>query len=238
MKRRMINILIWVTLAVSLVSTLEALTGCHYELKVHGVNRGYEHRLNMIERTMGSVAKVVATGWEHRPATGFYIGNGIIVSAGHVVEYEQLDKVIFENGEEYPILDRYRHPDYDCGFFVIDEPNAPALRLDTRELQRGETIYVFGHPKEVTFTVSKGIVSGRTDMDGYFGEVLLGITDAVAHQGNSGSPAVNENGEVRGMYVGSYRALTMDGHFPAGCSVFISAFDIVKALNQMVEEKS
>lgn len=239
MRHKLINILIWAALAAALIFTLETVIGCQYELRVHGINRSSQHRLGMIEKTMQSIVKIVATGHEDRPATGFYIGNGVIVTAGYILEYPQLDRVIFENGDECPVLDRYEHQDYDCGFYFIEEPNCHALKLDTSELQRGETVYIFGHPTKAVFTVTKGIISGRTDMEEYFGEVLLGITDAIAHHGNSGSPLVNEKGNVRGMYVGSYRVRMIDGSFPAGCAIFIPAFDIMKSLNEaIVKEKS
>lgn len=203
-------------------------------LSIMGCNQAHtlsQQHVSIVERTMQSVVKVIAIGYEDMPATGFYIGDGIIVTAGHVSIFDKIEKVIFENDDEYSILDRIVHEDFDCGFLLIENIKRPTLIFNTEALKRGETIFISGHPKDAIFTVSKGIVSGRIEgpVNGTFGDIFLGITDAVAYRGSSGSPIVDAQGKVRGVYVGTYR-ITQMYEFPTGCAVFIPSSNILKAL--------
>lgn len=191
-------------------------------------NMRSQYRVDMVAMTMQSVVKVIASGYEDMPASGFYIGNGIVITAGHVTKEESIYKVVFENGDESKVLERIVHEDFDVGFLRISEPNCPALVFDKKVLKRGESVYILGHPRGATFAVSRGIVSGRSIVAGHFGYISLLITDAIAYRGNSGSVVVDEQGEIRGVYVGTYR-VSIGGTFPAGCSVFICTADILKA---------
>lgn len=229
MKRKLMNILFLILCF--LVGMFIALaSGCS-----HLGSYQSQHRIGMIADTMQSVVKVIALGYEDNPASGFYIGDGIVVTAGHVARESSLEKVVFENGDECSISQRIRHKDFDVGLLFIAEPNCPtpALVFNTEDLKRGETVYILGHPMDATFIVARGIVSGRIDgpIYGCFGDVSLIITDAIAYRGNSGSVIVDEDGEIRGVYVGTYR-VGVGGIFPPGCAVFISTPDILKALEQ------
>lgn len=200
-------------------------------LSIMGCNQAYtlsQQHVNIVKRTMQSVVKVIAQGYEDMPATGFYIGNGIIVTAGHVSKFDKIEKVVFENGNEYAVLDRIIHEDFDCGFLLIGNVKCPTLILNTEVLRRGEIVFILGHPRNAVFTVTKGIISGRIIFNS-FGDISLGITDAIAYRGNSGSVIIDTQGKIRGVYVGTYR-LSYTNEFSPGCAVFISSLDILKAL--------
>lgn len=180
-------------------------------------------QVEMISKSMQSVVAVYHPDY-NTLASGFYIGNGVIVTAGHVAK-EELKNVVFENGSEYDIIRKIKHPDYDCGFLIIEDCNAPALSFDTAEIQRGEIVFILGNPKGLTFNVSAGIISSISRFcNGYFGETILIGYDAVAVSGNSGSPVIDKDGEIRGVNVG-------DKGFH-GSAVAITTKDILKALNE------
>ena len=160
----------------------------------------------------------------HYPASGFYVGNGIIITAGHVSETLGIEKVVFENGDEYNVIRQITHSDYDCGFLLINDPNKLALVFDFAEVQRGEEIFILGNPKDLIFVSTKGVVSGVTDSDGCFGDTLLIVTDASSYNGNSGSPLLDINGEIRGVHVGWVVAPEIFG-------VNVCVKDILKALD-------
>ena len=159
------------------------------------------------------------------PASGFYIGNGIIVTAGHVAKVEGLEKVVFEDGDEYSVLEQIVCPNYDCGFLLLlSEVDEPMLKFDLVKVQRGEIVYVLGNPSGLTFNVSKGIISSINRLcDGYFGNTVLIGYDAIAASGSSGSPVIDEDGEVRGVHVG-------DNGFH-GSAVAITTDDILRAFD-------
>ena len=192
-------------------------------------------QIEMIERSMQSVVAVYRSDYD-LPASGFYIGDGIIVTAGHVAEVGSLEKVVFEDGDEYPILEQIVHPDYDCGFLLIKYPcdpcdiNEPILKFDLAEVQRGEEIFILGNPSGFTFLSTNGIVAGRDDFDGFFGDTLLIIIDAAGQGGNSGSVLIDKDGEIRGLWIGG--SISRCGAFLTGCGASVPVNDILEALKQ------
>jgi len=142
--------------------------------------------------------------------TGFHIGDGIIVTAGHITEIPEkegieLTHVVFEDGTSYDIQCIYTHPDYDCGFILLDSIDKPFLKFDLDGLVRGETVLVLGHPlgDRYTFSVTHGIVSHLVrPEEGYYGDIELFQIDAPTHGGNSGSPVLDAEGEIVGILVG------------------------------------
>lgn len=159
-------------------------------------------QVEMIAQAMQSIVRVIHPDYGEYATSGFYIGNGVIVTAGHVSKVEGLEKVIFEDGSEYPVLEQIVHPDYDCGFLLIDDPNKPVLKFDLAKVQRGEVVYTLGNPEKRSFVVAKGIVCGRTVVS-YFGEIQLIIEDVARYGGTSGAVLLGVDGEIRGVHVGS-----------------------------------
>ena len=197
-------------------------------------------QIEMIEQSMQSVVAVYRPDYDI-PASGFYIGNGIIITAGHIAETENLEKVVFEDGDEYKIIKQIVHPDYDCGFLLISEandlphtfphPNEPSLEFDLAEVQRGEEIFILGNPSGFLFLSTKGIIVGRRDnINGLFGDTLLIVSDAAGQGGNSGSVLVDKDGEIRGVWIGGYTSRC--GAFLTGCGLSIPVNDILEALEQ------
>lgn len=181
----------------------------------------------MIAKSMQSVVRVIHPDYGEYAASGFYVGNGIIVTAGHVSEMEGIEKVVFEDGLEYLVLEQIKHPEYDCGFLLIDYPcgyvgvDKPALKFDLAEVQRGEVVYTLGNPEKRPFVVAKGVICGRTTVS-YFGEIQLIIEDVARYSGTSGAVLLDTDGEIRGVHVG--RVISND----YGVSVCVE--DILKAL--------
>lgn len=184
-------------------------------------------QVEMVAKAMQSVVAVYHPNVDI-PASGFYIGRGIIITAGHVAGVSGLEKVVFEDGSEYDVLRQVTHPDYDCGFLYIDVVDKPALLFDLEKVRRGEEIFVLGNPAGALFVVTKGIVMGFNEANGFFGETQLIMVDAVGHGGNSGSVLLDGDGEIRGVYVGGGRANC--GSPLHGYGVSICVEDILGAL--------
>ena len=185
-------------------------------------------QIEMLEKAMQSVVAVYYFDADF-PASGFYIGNGRVITAGHVAE-ENIEKVVFEDGTECPVLKRIVHPDYDCGILIIDPLDKPTLKFDLTEVQRGEEIFILGNPLGFVFLSTKGVVCGRGNIDGFFGDALLIITDAASQGGNSGSVLIDADGEIRGVWVGGW--ISRCGAFLTGCGMSICVDDILNVLEQ------
>jgi S1-C subfamily serine protease len=178
-----------------------------------------------------AMQSVVAVWSEHTayPASGFYIGEGVIVTAGHVAEVEGVNEVVFEDGTRCKVLERIAHGEYDCGFLIIESVNKPALKFDDEVLLRGDTVYLLGNPLDMKFFVSKGIVSGRNECYKFFGEVQLIGHDANMASGSSGGLLIDTEGEIVGVQVG-----TSGSTF----GFAVSKEDILTALNTMKQRSN
>jgi len=149
--------------------------------------------------------------------------------AGHIIDEVELAYAEFEDGTKCEVIRESKPMDYDVGFAFIEPVDKPALVFDTDGVIRGEPVLICGNPTGNTFIATTGIVSGFVEVDGWFGDIEMILTDAIAHRGNSGSPLIDAEGEVIGVYVGTSR-LTRCYAFPAGCSVNVKVSDILVAL--------
>ena len=208
------------------------LGGCARDLVMINQYVDSERQISVIHLAMQSVVKVVSAQYPDYPASGFYIGDGIVVTAGHVSEADHITSVKFEDGVVCEVLERITHPNFDCGFLLIAPVDKPELKFDSALIKRGLVVMTLGNPTidelHFEFLATKGIVTGFSDVDRYFGDILLFISDSVAHGGNSGSVVIDADGEIRGMYVGGKRNRL--GIMIHGAEMNIQATDILDAL--------
>ena len=152
---------------------------------------------------MRSVVHISAdAGWE---GSGVYVGNGLILTAGHVIDEAYNFTVTFENGLAHKSATFYREPTCDIGFIYLEYHEGPALVFDDDGCSRGDVTYIFGNPfgRYYDFSVTKGIISSiNRDCDGFFGGKIMLQSDAAAYPGNSGGPVTDDEGEIIGILVG------------------------------------
>lgn len=161
----------------------------------------------MIALAMKSVVHIRAGDeFDGLQGSGVYVGNGLIMTARHIVKEWTEFKVTFENGTEYTSDWAITESTSDVGFIHIGGlPLCEPLKLNAHKLVRGDTVFILGNPFGLTFKFSatKGMVSAiDRDAEGFFGEKLIFQTDAAAYPGNSGGPVLNEFGEIVGIIVG------------------------------------
>lgn len=166
-----------------------------------------DNRLSVVDEVFRSVVHIEAdAGWQ---GSGSYVGDGLILTAGHVVGgegYGALNFTItFEDGTEYISTEFYLEGAADVGFIYIGDCNSPILAFDDDTIQRGDIAFMYGNPFgwDYCFSVSKGIISSvNRDCDGFFGQKIMLQTDAAAYPGCSGGPVVDTDGEIIGILVG------------------------------------
>jgi len=191
----------------------ERTTGLRYEIE------WLQKRLDVLEipkpepvifrsnDIMQSVVHIeVDAGWQ---GSGSYVGNGLILTAGHIVGGEGYGAmeftIMFEDGTKYISTEFYLEETADVGFIYIGDCNSPVLEFDDEVLNRGDVAFVYGNPYgwDYCFSVTKGIVSSiNRDCEGYFGEKIMLQVDAASWPGNSGGPVVDDEGEIIGILVG------------------------------------
>ena len=174
------------------------------------------HRLCVLERpapidaVMQSVVHVGASGdYDSWQGSGVYVGNGLILTAGHVVDGADTFVVTFENEpSSYASSTFYSDETVDVGFIYLEDYDGPALWFDDDGCGRGDVVYIFGNPFGWlnAFSVTEGIISStQRDCDGFFGDKIMLQSDAAAYPGNSGGPVTDADGEIIGILVGGVR---------------------------------
>lgn len=133
--------------------------------------------------------------------------DGLILTAGHVVDGAEAFKVILPDGQEFWSNKSYLSNITDVGLIRIDAEKLPFSYLGNSDsLRKGEEVFIIGSSLgfDLFNTVTSGIISGLgRDID-FFGEKLMIQSDAQSWPGNSGGPVFNMEGRIVGILVGGY----------------------------------
>jgi S1-C subfamily serine protease len=194
---------------------------------------------DMIARVKPSVLKIIV-----KMDAGMAIGSGVIVTPqglavtnGHVVgDRKPGQTVIVElaGGQKIPAKVVAVNHDRDQAFLQLPKlinkatgetiawPTSPFAKEAPRE---GDEVYAMGHPLNLPFTVTRGIVSGRGQRGNMYVQYLQ--TDASINHGNSGGPLYNAKGEIIGI-----NTMIMGEAGSIGLGFSIIAPSVEKALAQ------
>jgi|GEM_PF-5000394 len=141
--------------------------------------------------------------------SGFFVSaDGLIATAGHVVEDTDFFEVMFQD-ETRAIADFVHMENLDTcdvGFIKLRDKftdDFPYFKFDT-EIETGEDLIILGYPWGLNngVTLTKGVVSLPNRDELFFGTKLVIHVDAASYPGNSGSPVVNMDGECIGILIG------------------------------------
>lgn len=157
-----------------------------------------------------------ANGRPHGGGSGFFVGEGEIVTNFHVVEGAYKGSAKLFGQDEWHDIEGYTALDVDNDLIVlkIKDPNqtivdTPALSLGNSEnIHAGDTIYAVGNPVGLEGTISDGIISGIRSPDQSRGIPYTSIQiTAPISPGSSGGAVLNTKGEVIGVSVSGVSSL-------------------------------
>lgn len=160
--------------------------------------------------------------------TGFMIdGNGFIVTNNHVIEKSNNVAVQNNEGKEFIAKVVYTDPAKDIAILKIDDTDFKALpgvpySFSKKAGLLAEPIFTLGYPRE-EIQYDQGYLSSRT---GYNGDTLSFQIGISANRGNSGSPILNQNGEVMGILNGRQKDVT-------GSAFAIRSRNILSAIDEL-----
>jgi len=170
---------------------------------------GTFHTLPVVD-TIAEINKAVVLieAAEGKSGSGTLISkDGWILTAGHVIKGGSNFAVSFKDGRKYD-ADYYCSElmnGIDIGFIKIDPNEGHSIVPfgDSDKLRLGDDIYIFGCPlgRELSWSVTKGIISGLERDISFFGKILLVQADAQSYPGNSGGPLIKD-GKIVGIKIG------------------------------------
>jgi S1-C subfamily serine protease len=138
--------------------------------------------------------------------SGVVFGEGLILTAAHVVEGETTVQVRLEDGENVEGTVLGGTSEADIAVIQIDRTDVPVATLALDYTPRvGQTAIAVGSPWGLTSTVTAGIISavnqplGCGTPDGVCRSMLQ--TDAAINPGNSGGALLDRDGRVLGINV-------------------------------------
>ena len=143
--------------------------------------------------------------------SGFHIGNGLIVTAGHVIplDTEISDiNVSFDNKEFFPANVLKSDPNIDAGVISCEAAKRfPSLKLgDSDTLEKGDIVAVIGAPEGFHDTATVGRVSnlhqglGQNAPSQAWNDIIF--VDADIMEGSSGGMVIGTDGLVYGLVMG------------------------------------
>ena len=154
---------------------------------------------DIVNRAKAAIVKIVALNEQGSTTdlgTGFFISpDGLVVTNFHVIRSAASLAAISNNGALFPFEKIISEPaGVDLAILKLRATDVPFLRLgDSTDKVEGEKVIVIGNPFGFPGTVSDGIISGFREH-----RSLIQITAPILH-GSSGSPVMDENGQVIGV---------------------------------------
>ena len=138
--------------------------------------------------------------------TGFNIDStGLIVTNYHVISDARVVSVSFIGGDLYHVREITSFPEIDIALLRIAGEDIPLVELETERIPRfGDEVLIIGNPMGFTRIINEGRIIGTTRLSGWNSEVLMIQGDI--HQGSSGSPVFNDEGNVVAVVFATLRA--------------------------------
>jgi tetratricopeptide (TPR) repeat protein len=153
----------------------------------------------IVAKTKPAIVEIVAIdqkGSTNRLGTGFFISpDGQVVTNQHVIEGAASIAAINNNGAMF-MFERVlsQPPGVDLAVLKFRATDVPFLTLGkSTTAVEGQKVIVIGNPTGLTGTVSDGIISAFRE-----NRSLIQITAPISH-GSSGSPVMDETGQVVGV---------------------------------------
>ncbi|RSK27239.1 serine protease [Bacillus sp. HMF5848] len=158
------------------------------------------YELSQIQEVQEYKKAIVTIKSDNRKGTGFNITpEGLIITNAHIVEDNPIAYIDFSNGPLYQASVEITVPSKDLAILSIDK-NQDVTELPYITLARdkswgiGDHVYFIGNPLRFSYIANEGEILGEVGSSNLSIPVMA--IDAPVYKGNSGSPVIDENGNV------------------------------------------
>jgi S1-C subfamily serine protease len=124
------------------------------------------------------------------------VGQGLAVTAWHVVHDAQRVEARFSDNQRVPVAGLVdKNEELDLALIKLEAGNRPSISLAPSTPRIGCRVFIIGAPRGLDFSISDGLLSQiRT-----FNSVRYYQVSCPISPGDSGGPVLNENAEVVGV---------------------------------------
>lgn len=144
-----------------------------------------------------------------RSGTGFNIHpQGLIITNRHVVEGAQSVQITFYEDKTIVSDSIELVDEADLAVIRLQEADLPYLPLSNQVAEPGQTVTIIGNPRGVSRVAVRGTIKEYYSSSG--SAPLVFSIEALIEPGSSGSPVLNEQGQVVGI-VYALRTQNIDG---------------------------
>lgn len=152
-----------------------------------------DQNIQLYKKSVVSVVSTDGTG------TGFSISSdGGILTNYHVIEGNDEVSVAFPDDGMYIATVEKTFPEIDLALLKVDGENLPYLELaEQPQWERGDPVSFIGNPLRFLGIANEGTIIDFTQLRDWNEKVLM--MKAPVYRGNSGSPVLNEAGQVIGV---------------------------------------
>ena len=154
------------------------------------------------QNALKSTVVLTTTIGKNSQGSGFFVGDGVIVTNHHVIKGATAATVKLVGTQQESDIEGYIAIDEARDLAVLKVVNlqAPPLPLGNSDtVQVAETVYAVGNPRGLEGTVSEGIVSNiQPDSNSEVRGEVIQMTAPIS-QGSSGGAVLNDRGEVIGI---------------------------------------
>lgn len=155
-------------------------------------------RLSNIPEVSEYKKAVVTIEWDNKKGTGFNINkDGLIVTNHHVVEDANIVNVHFKEKGTFVGKVISSNQELDLAIVDIEAESLPYLPLSLDkdwDKWLGDKIIFIGNPLAFTGIANEGTVTAKVMLQE--SAIPFMMIEAPIYKGNSGSPVINEDGEV------------------------------------------
>jgi serine protease Do len=170
----------------------------------------------------GAAIKVTVGAFAH--GSGVHIGNGLFLTAAHVVHGTEPIWLKTDRGWRVPAERLWANADYDAALLrVAGLKGIAAAPLSCRAPTVGDAIHIVGNPAGMEFVRTHGRIASATAPHGPWRAAM--VVDITILSGMSGAPVFDEHRRIAGLAVGIWeqgtfaRAPTGLGYIVPGAAI-------------------